>query len=58
MGRILLIAALVIVGFFFLGTVLGLIWGALKWILIIGLIAAAVMAVMKLLKSSSSHSAS
>jgi hypothetical protein len=58
MGRILLIAALVIVGFFVIGAVLGFIWGALKWILIIGLIAAAVMAVMKLLRSSSSHASS
>lgn len=53
MGRILLIAALVVVGFFVIGAVIGFIWSALKWILIIGLIVAAVMAVMKITRSTS-----
>jgi hypothetical protein len=53
MGRILLIAALVVVGLFVIGAVIGFIWSALKWILIIGLIVAAVMAVMKITRSTS-----
>ncbi len=53
MGRILLIAALVVVGFFVIGAVIGFVWSALKWILIIGLIVAAVMAVMKITRSAS-----
>ncbi|MEU8175904.1 hypothetical protein AB0C14_23740 [Microbispora hainanensis] len=56
MGRILLIAAAVIVGFFLLGSVIGLIFGALKWVLIIGAIALIVSVVLKLTRSSrSSH---
>ncbi|MBP2703079.1 hypothetical protein JOL79_04590 [Microbispora sp. RL4-1S] len=51
MGRILLIAALVIVGFFVLGSVVGLIFGALKWLLIIGAIALIVSVVFKLTRS-------
>ena len=56
MGRILLIAAAVIVGFFLLGSVIGLIFGVLKWVLIIGAIALIVSVVLKLTRSSrSSH---
>ncbi|GAB3134583.1 hypothetical protein OHB01_01440 [Microbispora hainanensis] len=56
MGRILLIAAAVVVGFFLLGSVIGLIFGALKWVLIIGAIALIVSVVLKLTRSSrSSH---
>ncbi|MEW9533569.1 hypothetical protein [Microbispora sp. NPDC049125] len=51
MGRILLIAALVIVGFFVLGSVIGLIFGALKWLLIIGALALIVSVVLKLTRS-------
>jgi Zn-dependent protease with chaperone function len=56
MKRILMIAALVVVGLFVLSTVLGFVWGALKWLLIIGLIGAAVMAVMKITRASSAGS--
>jgi len=52
MGRILLIAAAVIVGFFLLGSVIGLIFGALKWLLIIAAIALIVSVVFKLTRSS------
>ncbi|GIH51439.1 MULTISPECIES: hypothetical protein [Microbispora] len=55
MGRILLIAAAVIVGFFLLGSVIGLIFGALKWVLIIGAIALIVSVVLKLTRSSRSN---
>ncbi|MBO4272250.1 hypothetical protein [Microbispora triticiradicis] len=56
MGRILLIAAAVVVGFFLLGSVIGLIFGALKWVLIIGAVALIVSVVFKLTRSSrSSH---
>ncbi|MBX6381802.1 MAG: hypothetical protein IRZ07_02320 [Microbispora sp.] len=56
MGRILLIAAAVIVGFFLLGSVIGLIFGVLKWVLIIGAIALIVSVVLKLTRSGrSSH---
>ncbi|MCT9930862.1 hypothetical protein N5079_11595 [Planotetraspora sp. A-T 1434] len=51
MGRILLIAAAVIVGLFLLGSVIGLIFGALKWLLIIGAIALIVSVVFKLTRS-------
>ncbi|WP_327047376.1 hypothetical protein OG320_05635 [Microbispora sp. NBC_01189] len=54
MGRILLIAAAVVVGFFLLGSVIGLIFGALKWVLIIGAIALIVSVVFKLTRSSGS----
>ncbi|GGO15622.1 hypothetical protein [Microbispora bryophytorum] len=55
MGRILLIAAAVIVGFFLLGSVIGLLFGALKWVLIIGAIALIVSVVFKLTRSSRSN---
>ncbi|MCC5580844.1 MULTISPECIES: hypothetical protein [Microtetraspora] len=47
MGRILLIAALVVVGLFLLGSVIGLVFSALKWVLIIGAIVLGVMLIMK-----------
>jgi hypothetical protein len=55
MGRILLIAAAVIVGFFVLGSVISLIFGALKWVLIIGAIALIVSVVVKLTRSGGSR---
>ncbi|GGO01247.1 hypothetical protein GCM10010116_02220 [Microbispora rosea subsp. aerata] len=55
MGRILLIAAAVVVGFFLLGSVIGLIVGVLKWVLIIGAIALIVAAVLKLTRSGRSN---
>ncbi|MEZ0075692.1 hypothetical protein [Planotetraspora sp. GP83] len=54
MGRILLIAAAVIVGLFLFGSVIGLIFGALKWLLIIGAIALIVSVVFKLTRSGGS----
>jgi hypothetical protein len=51
MGRILLIAALVIVGFMLLGSVIGFIFGALKWLLIIGALALIVSVVLKLTRT-------
>ena len=51
MGRILLIAAAIVVGFFVLGAVLGFIFSALKWLLIVGVIALGVAAVFKLTRS-------
>ncbi|WP_157530226.1 hypothetical protein [Microtetraspora niveoalba] len=47
MGRILLIAALVVVGLFLLGSIIGLVFSALKWILIIGAIVLGVMLIVK-----------
>jgi hypothetical protein len=51
MGRILLIAAALVVGFFVLGAVLGFLFNVLKWVLILGLIGFAVAAVLKLTRS-------
>jgi hypothetical protein len=48
MGRILLIAVVVVAAFFLLGSLLGLLAALLKWALIIGLVALAVGFVMKL----------
>ncbi|WP_055479620.1 hypothetical protein [Sphaerimonospora mesophila] len=56
MARILLIAALVVVGFIVLGSVIGLIFSALKWLLIIGAIALIVSVVFKITRSSGSRS--
>ena len=56
MGRILLIAVAAVVGFFLLGAVLGLLFNVLKWVLILGLIAAAVAGVLKLTRSGGSRS--
>ncbi|GAA1296427.1 hypothetical protein Psi02_12750 [Planotetraspora silvatica] len=55
MGRILLIAAAVIVGFFVLGSIISLIFGALKWVLIIGAVALIVSVVVKLTRSGGSR---
>ena len=54
MGRILLIAAAVVVGFFLLGSLIGFIFGVLKWVLIVGAIALIVSVVLKLTRSSGS----
>ena len=51
MGRILLIAVALVVGFFVLGAVLGFLFNVLKWVLILGLIGFAVAAVLKLTRS-------
>jgi hypothetical protein len=51
MGRILLIAAAIVVGFFVIGAVIGFIFSALKWLLIVGVIALAVAGVLKLTRS-------
>ncbi|WP_165634839.1 DUF4175 domain-containing protein [Thermostaphylospora chromogena] len=48
MGRFLLIAGAVLVALFLLGPIIGLITSLLKWVLILGLIALAVAAVVKL----------
>ncbi|WP_433497518.1 hypothetical protein ACQP1K_21590 [Sphaerimonospora sp. CA-214678] len=56
MARILLIAALVVVGFIVLGSVIGLIFSALKWLLIIGAIALIVSVILKITRSSGSRS--
>jgi hypothetical protein len=57
MGRILLFAAVAVVGIFLLGAVLGLLFNLLKWAVIIGLIALAVAGVLKLTRGGSrSHS--
>ncbi len=53
MGRILFIAALIVVAFFVIGAVIGFIFSALKWLLIIGVIALAVAGVLKLTRSDS-----
>ncbi|GLW98738.1 hypothetical protein [Microtetraspora sp. NBRC 16547] len=47
MGRILLIAALVVVGLLLIGSIIGLVFSALKWVLIIGAIVLGVMLIMK-----------
>ncbi|MEV6866252.1 hypothetical protein AB0M44_35320 [Streptosporangium subroseum] len=52
MGRILLIVAAVVLAFFLLGSLMGIIFGLLKWALIIGLVAVVVMFVAKLFRSS------
>lgn len=56
MGRILLIAAAVVVGFFVIGAVLGFLFSVLKWVLILGVIALAVAGVLKLTRSGESES--
>ncbi|GIH95893.1 hypothetical protein ACFFMN_40735 [Planobispora siamensis] len=55
MGRILLIVAAVIVAFMLLGSVLGFLFGLLKWALIIGLVAVVVMFAAKLFRGGSSR---
>lgn len=54
MGRILLAVAAVVLAFFVLGSLAGLIVGLVKWAVIIGLIAVVVMFVTRLLRSSGS----
>jgi hypothetical protein len=56
MQRILLIAAILIVGFLVLGSVIGLIFSALKWLLIIGAVALIVSVVFKLVRSGGGRS--
>jgi hypothetical protein len=51
MGRILLIAAVVVVGFFLLGSVLGFIVSLLKWALLIGAVAVIAAVVLKLFRT-------
>lgn len=51
MARILLIAALVVAGFFVLGSVIGFIVSAVKWLLIIGAIALIVSVILKITRS-------
>ncbi|GGL07021.1 hypothetical protein Sme01_12160 [Sphaerisporangium melleum] len=51
MARILLLIAVVIVGFMLLGTVIGLIAGILKWALIIGVVVLAYLALSRILRS-------
>ncbi|WP_061300197.1 hypothetical protein [Herbidospora cretacea] len=48
MGRILLYAVIAIAAFFVIGWLIGLVFGLLKWVLILGVIGFAVMVVMKL----------
>ncbi|WP_285588622.1 hypothetical protein [Herbidospora sp. NBRC 101105] len=48
MGRILLYAVIAVAAFFVIGWLIGLVFGLLKWVLILGLIGLAVMGVMKL----------
>jgi hypothetical protein len=55
MGRILLIAAAVIVGFFLLGSIIGILFGLLKWVLIIGAVALIVSVVVRLTRSGDRH---
>ncbi|WP_433257147.1 hypothetical protein ACQPYK_19580 [Streptosporangium sp. CA-135522] len=52
MQRILLIVAAALLAFLLLGSVLGFLFGLLKWALIIGLVAAVAMFAVKLLRSS------
>ncbi|WP_204044893.1 hypothetical protein [Acrocarpospora phusangensis] len=56
MGRILMIAALVVVGFFVVGWLIGFVFSLLKWVLIAGLLALAVMGVMRLTRSGGAKS--
>jgi hypothetical protein len=58
MGRILLIAAAVVVGFFVIGAVIGFIFSALKWVLIIGFFALIATLVLRFTKSGRSESQS
>lgn len=52
MGRILLTVAAVVLAFLVLGSLLGFLFGLLKWALIIGLVAVVVMFVARLFRSS------
>ncbi|MEO3857032.1 hypothetical protein [Acrocarpospora sp. B8E8] len=54
MGRILMIAALVVVGFFVIGWLIGFVFSMLKWVLIVGVLALVAMGVMRLTRSGGS----
>ena len=54
MGRILMIAALVVVGFFVIGWLIGFVFSAIKWILVVAILAFVAMAVLRLLRSGGS----
>ncbi len=49
-----MIAALVVVGFFVIGWLIGFVFSAIKWILVVAILAFVAMAVMRLLRSGSS----
>ncbi len=49
-------AVIAIAAFFVIGWLIGLVFGLLKWVLIIGVIGLAVMGVMKLARGSKSKS--
>ncbi|GIH28265.1 hypothetical protein Aph01nite_65750 [Acrocarpospora phusangensis] len=51
-----MIAALVVVGFFVVGWLIGFVFSLLKWVLIAGLLALAVMGVMRLTRSGGAKS--
>ncbi len=53
MGRILLYAVIAVAAFFVIGWLIGLVFGLLKWVLILGVIGLAVMGVMKLTRGKS-----
>ncbi|GAA0391788.1 hypothetical protein Acor_18110 [Acrocarpospora corrugata] len=50
-----MIAALAVVGFFVIGWLIGFVFSMLKWVLIIGVLAVAVMGVMRLTRSGASR---
>lgn len=56
MGRVLLFAAVLVVGFFVIGTLLGILFTVLRWALILGLIGLAVAAVLRLTRGGRSDS--
>lgn len=49
MGRIILFAVAIVLGFFVIGAVLGFLFSVLKWVLILGAIALAVALVLKVI---------
>jgi len=49
MGRILLVAAALVVGFFVFGAVLGFLFNVIKWVVILGVIALIGYAALRLL---------
>ncbi|MBB6473232.1 hypothetical protein [Sphaerisporangium rubeum] len=55
MGRILLVIAAVVVAFFLLGSLIGIITGLIKWALIIGVVVLAVTMLAKIVRSSRTH---
>nr|WP_063818215.1 hypothetical protein [Herbidospora sakaeratensis] len=56
MGRILMYAVIAVAAFFVIGWLIGLVFGLLKWVLILGVIGLAVMGVMKLTRGKSKSS--